>query len=726
LRLSRNRLCGAALFTASVIAAAACSERPEGVDLIHSRRASLAEASVAGLNPHEVQSDFGKPRRIHNVVRASIPAAPPSRFRFVADVPEEGRLVLAAGIPGRYREASAVEFVVSVRHSGREQTVLSRLVDPANREGDRGWVPLEADLSEHAGRGVEIVLETRGFERSDARDRAFWGTPTIATARDAEAPLVVVYLVDALRADHLPLYGYSRATAPELTRFAQDGVVFEQAIASSSWTKPSVASVFTSLLPRDHGCVRFCIPLDTDLVTLAERLRGRGYGTGAVVANPHVGAKNMQFDQGFDQFEVLPDRRGEQVVDAALAFLDARRGQATFLYVHTMDTHAPYRPPPPFDRRFPPFPEPGREAARPSDYKEPADLGRIVGQYDGAIAYSDQQYGRLVHALRDRGLYDRATIVFLADHGEQFLDHGDWEHAPALFDEVVRVPLVLKYSQRREAGRRVARQVQLVDVLPTILKTEGLSVPRGIAGRPLDESFSAAGQERPAVFETSYFEHVAYGARTSEVKYVRHFHPANVELFFDLRRDPREMDGRSAEGSSRAQALKRQVETLLSSGFHQRVRVDGVDEYDLRLRTTGWIEVVDRVGLRAIERADVADGGHALALHLGRTAHRQRRVELEVVIRPRGAPIWIDGTRAGRRLRPSEIRVAAVGKRARSIPFLVPNVEELAEQLAAPFGPPPSATSGVSVWLVAPPAGRGVAEIDPETRESLKALGYLR
>ncbi|HEX9188388.1 MAG TPA: hypothetical protein VGB87_15020, partial [Vicinamibacteria bacterium] len=120
-----------------MLVAAACTGRPQGVDLIHSRRAWLAEASAGGLDPHEAQAYVGRPQRIRDVVRASIPAAPPSRFRFVADVPEDGRLVLAAGIPGRYHGASAVEFVVKVRRRGREATALSQLVDPANRPADR-------------------------------------------------------------------------------------------------------------------------------------------------------------------------------------------------------------------------------------------------------------------------------------------------------------------------------------------------------------------------------------------------------------------------------------------------------------------------------------------------------------------------------------------------------------------------------------------------------------
>jgi arylsulfatase A-like enzyme len=596
-------------------------------------------------------------------------------------------------------------------------------VDPANRESDRGWIPLEVDLVGHVGRGVEIVLETRGFEASHDRDRAYWGTPTIATARDAGEPLVVVYLVDALRASHLSLYGYSRDTSPELTGFAQDAVVFDQAIAAAPWTKPSVASLFTSLLPREHGCVLFRIPLDRGLVTLAERLRERGYGTGAVVTNPHVGARDIHFDQGFDQFEAHPpDLRAAEVVDAALAFVDARRGQPTFLYVHTMDTHEPYRPPPPFDRRFPPLPAPGRQATGPRDYVEPADLDRIVGQYDGAVAYGDREFGRFVQALRERGLYDRATIVFLADHGEEFLDHDGWEHGPTLFDELVRVPLVVKYPRRREAGRRVARQVQVVDVLPTIMKSQGLAVPGGIAGRDLEESFDATGPERPVVFETTFFDHVAYGARTSEAKYVRFFQPMAVELLFDLRRDPGEKKPLDAGGSSQAQALKRVAEASLSSDLHHRVRVDGSTDCELRLRSTGWIEVVDRVGLLAADEARVARDGHELVLRLGREARRSRPAEVQFVARPYGAPIWIDGTRGGRRLRPAEIRVAKEAKPAPTLPFLVPSVE----QMGTPFAPPPSAASGISVWLVLANPERSVVALDAETEAHLKALGYLR
>ena len=705
---------------AGLIVAAGCAERPKGVDLLRAAPSTLAEASAAGEDASAVRAEVGLPQRIRDVVRASLPASPPSRYRFLTDVPGRGRLIVSAGIPGRHHGASAVEFVVRVRERGRETTVVSKLVDPANHPADRQWVRLEADLSRHAGPGVEIVLETRGYEETGTPGRAFWGTPTITVADDAPRPLVIVYLVDTLRADHLPLYGYSRNTAPALSRFAKDAVVFDQAIASSSWTKPSVASLFTSALPRDHGCVQFYTPLDPGLLTLAERMRDHGYATGAVVANSLVLAKDMHFDQGFSYFAAPPSPgRAGQVVDTALTFLDARRGQPTFLYLHTMDAHTPYQPPPPFDRRFGPRPQPGRTAAEPSDYRVPRDLDRIVGQYDGAVAYGDQEFGRLLAGLRERGLYDRALVVFLSDHGEEFLDHGGWVHGHTLFDELVRVPLVVKYPRGREAGRRVAGQVHLLDVLPTVLEGQGLPVPGGLAGRALDESFDGRAPERVAVMETKYREYVAYGARGSGAKYVRQLDSGGHELAFDLRRDPRERRSREPESSARTLDLKQAAEAAVSpAAFRHRVRVAGDASYELRLRTTGWIEVTERVGLLTTERAEVARDGHVLSLSVRPRPGQPR--EVEFLTRPHGVPVWVDGAVGARRLRPREVRVAAGGATARRLPFLVPDVELMDGLFSSPAD-----ARGVSLWLVDARPGGGPTGLDRQAREDLKALGYL-
>jgi arylsulfatase A-like enzyme len=708
---------------AGALSLLSCSPPKGAVDVLSSPRSRLAEASVNGRGAEWVGEEAGRPRRIRDVVHASLPATPPSRLTFVADVPRAARLVLSAGIPGRHHLKPGVEFVVNVRRRGTETTVLSRLVDPANRAADRRWVPLEADLSGYAGRGVEIVLETRGFEATGDVDRAFWGTPTITTDLDVSAPLVVLYLVDTLRADHLGLYGYRRATDPELRRFARDAVVFDSAIASSSWTKPSVASLFTSLPPSEHRCVQFYTPLDPSFVTLSERLRESGYATGAVVANRLVHAKDGHFDQGFMYFTSPPEpQRAAEAVDEALRFLDDRRGLPTFLYVHTLDPHSPYSPPPPFDRRYGSAPTASRPAAEPYHYRKREDLARIVAQYDGEIAYGDREFGRFVQALKQRGLYDRALIVFLSDHGEEFLDHGDWVHGHTLFDELVRVPLVVKYPGNRHAGRRIGRQVQLVDVLPTVLKTQGIRVPAApaLAGRPLDESFDASGPERPAVFETKYREYVAYGARTRTRKYVRQISPQPRELLFDLARDARERLTQWHATGAEGQALKRIAEAAMApAAFRHRVRVEGDEDYELRIRTGGWIASVDDTELGPGEAAVIDADGQRLSLSLKPRPERPR--EVSVLVRPHGAPVWISGTRAGNPLRPGHIRVGGEALSATAVPFAVPDVEDT----QALFTPPPPGSPGVALWIT-PAARDEPPQFDAEARDRLEALGYLR
>ncbi|HEY6549154.1 MAG TPA: sulfatase, partial [Vicinamibacteria bacterium] len=385
--------------------AAACSPTSRPVDLVTARR-SLVEAKVAGREGEAALASFGSAVRMHEVLYRVLPAGPPSRLRFTLDLPARARLRFRCAVGERFQDRPGVEFVVKAKSRGREDTVFTRLLDPLQNPADRGWVAAEADLSKHAG-PTELVLETRGFEETGDVLQAFWGAPAV-TAAEHEAPLVVVYLVDTLRADHTGPYGYTRDTTPELDRFAQDAVVFDQAIATASWTKPSVASLFTSLPPGRHRAVQLRDRLDDSALTLAEMLQAKGFATGAAIANSVIYLPEANFQQGFDYFEGLHGEEGRPskiveaapVVDRALQWLDAREGLPTFLYVHTMDPHVPYTAPAPFDRKYEPFPAEGHPGQDPrTDYKEPADRERLVAQYDGEIAYGDRELGRFFREL---------------------------------------------------------------------------------------------------------------------------------------------------------------------------------------------------------------------------------------------------------------------------------------------------------------------------------------
>ncbi|HSD67638.1 MAG TPA: sulfatase [Vicinamibacteria bacterium] len=716
---------------AALALSVACGRPPDPVDLLDAGD-RLVEATAAGAGREAVLAAAKRGLRLNDVLRRGFPAGPPGRLRFALDIPRGAHLQLACAIDPRFHDRPGVEFVVKVKRGGREEVAWTRLLDPIARPEHRAWVPLDLDLSKHAGRGRELVLETHGYEEAGEAERAWWGAPVLTVER--KAPLAIVYLVDTLRADHTGVYGYARKTTPELDAFARDAVVFDAAVVHASWTKPSVASILTSRLPGQHRAVQLRDPLDPSNVTIAERLDAKGWATGAAIANSVIYGAESTFDRGFDVFAGLhgeDDRPSklvgaDVVVDSALAFLRSRRGLPTFLYVHTMDPHVPYEPPPPFDRMFEPFPTEGHPARDPrTDYREPLDRERMIGQYDGDIAFGDREFGRFVRELKAAGLYEGALVVFLADHGEEFLDHGRWLHGRSLFDELIRVPLVVKLPGNRGAGTRVAGQVQGLDVVPTVLEAAGLPLPADLGGQPLQRMLTPGAKPRPALAEISHRGFVAHGVRTEADKYIRRFSPDDDELYFDLARDPGEKSNIAGQSPQRVRLLQAQAEAgMAPNPFRYAVEVAGSGRFGLRLETRGWFEGVEATGLGPQERWSLGGNGRWLDLRLAPRPGSPRQVGFTV--RPVGAPVTLAGTRDGRPLRRADVAVGEGSLRPDAFPFRLPDIESETERDRGLnlFAAPREAASGVRVWL-ALPAGRSLQELDGEARERLRALGYV-
>lgn len=695
---------------------------------------NLVEGSVAGEGRAFVADVQGRMIHIDDVGLRVLPASPPSKIVLRTDIPKGGVFNVAAGIPEDRQQKGAVEFVVGVMENGRVQTVLTQVVDPISKPEHRMYVNLKADLSRFAGKDRELVLETRAFEKDGDLFRAYWGAPAIAVdpkvgvRRD---PLVIVYLVDTLRADHTTPYGYQRQTTPELGKFAKDAVVFESGVAHSSWTKPSVASLMTSRLPSRHHAVQLRDPLDSGQVTLAEMLAAKGFATGAVIANSVIYAADSNFSQGFDVFEGLHGPEGERsknvdtrlVVNRALDFIDARRGLPTFLYVHTMDPHVPYSPPAPFDTMFDPKPASGHPGTDPRyDFKEPLDRERLIAQYDGDIAYGDQQFGRFIDGLRKRGVYDDALIFFVADHGEEFQDHGGWLHGRSVFDELIHVPIIVKFSGSQGAGKRVSQMVALSDVLPTILEALRMPVPDPptIIGRPLQGVAFAKAPEQTVVSEISHRGFVSSGIRTGQAKYIRRFSPQTDELYFDLVKDPKEQTNLIDQKPEGLRRLRSAVEaTMQVTPYRYALRSLSPQPQVLLLETAGWIEGVETAGLGVTEKAEIRNSGRVLEVTLSPKAGASRDIFFRV--RPVGVPVTLRGQMGSRALGPADVFVGESGSHPPALPFLLPGLD--ADVLEGLFKPGPAKT-GVLVYLDQP-SGRAVKDLDPAEREHLCALGYI-
>jgi arylsulfatase A-like enzyme len=331
-------------------------------------------------------------------------------------------------------------------------------------------------------------------------------------------PNVLIVLVDALRRDHLGVYGYPLPTSPAIDAFAAGGIRFDRAYSHSTWTKPSVATLFTSVYPEQHGLGRVGFEDDsgfrTDvlpkkLVTLAESFRRAGYLTGKFGTNVHI-QKKTGFGQGFDEFfsqRLVTAFELNGFFQRWLEDVAIAAEEPFFAYVHYMDIHWPY------NRRLPD--ETGRfgsteyEPAPPehwtavdawaSTHLNDRSLAAIVASYDEELAYVDRAFGELLEWLDERGILGETIVVFLADHGEGFGEHGALQHGFEPWEEVTGIPLIvsLPSSYRIGPGERDVL-VGLVDVGPTVLDLVGLEPPRRFQGRSVvPELLGEAQRERP-------------------------------------------------------------------------------------------------------------------------------------------------------------------------------------------------------------------------------------
>lgn len=314
---------------------------------------------------------------------------------------------------------------------------------------------------------------------------------------------VLIYMIDTLRADHLGCYGYGRPVSPAIDRFARDAVLFEDTVAQSPWTRSSVASLLTGLWPGTHGAEDRWDTLAPEALTLAEVLHRHGYRTGGVITNRSV-ARAFGFAQGFDTYRMLtPEDTSARVHELAVEWLSRWREEQTeggrrpfFLYLHTVDPHSPYDPPERFRERFAAaVPRDGtgqREWLRllkDGELEVTETLTRhLVDLFDGEIAANDESFGRLTEWLAGEGLLEETVVVLVSDHGEEFHEHGQWEHGKTLYAESVQVPLIVRFpgpDVPHLRGRRVAVPVQHTDVFPTLLAYLGLPVPGAVEGRDL-------------------------------------------------------------------------------------------------------------------------------------------------------------------------------------------------------------------------------------------------
>jgi arylsulfatase A-like enzyme len=441
----------------------------------------------AGENPYGI-----KMKLLVEGVDLNAIFAPPSSEYFY-DIPLPRKAVLDFGI-GIIRdensekyikdEKKGVNFLVVVEVKGRKKTVFQKYVSlPAlEKEWNFSFTRHRIDLPVVPEK-ARLSLITQGQEGAFS----FWYNPVVYTPTENRKNVILIS-IDTLRADHLGCYGYQRETSPSVDSLVSDSALFLNTYASSPWTLPSHVSLLTSLNGVNHQVYYHDEKMHPSLITLADILRKNEFFCSAFTGGGFV-SPLYGFSKGFDIYYkgeggVYYQDSARLVSNIVSQWLDRNRDKNFFLFIHTYQPHNPYACPPPYKTMF------LEEGARWRTLDLIGHLGgkagifrklseeereNVVGLYDGEIRYTDDRLIKpLLDKLKEMNLYDQTMIIFTSDHGEEFYDHGSWEHGQDLYDESLKVPLVIKFPDSKFNGKKVDSFVRLIDVMPTILEELGI------------------------------------------------------------------------------------------------------------------------------------------------------------------------------------------------------------------------------------------------------------
>jgi arylsulfatase A-like enzyme len=438
---------------------------------------------------------------------------------------------------------------------------------------------------------------------------------------------VLFISIDSLRADHVGAYGYDRPTTPVIDSVAESGAVFETALSTTSWTLPSHAAMLTGLVDRAHRVTAPKRTLGPGIPTLAEAFSDAGYRTVGLYSGPFL-HKQFGLSRGFDEFvDCTSYQLAAKPSGKDLKLHNASHGDITnpniarnffdtlsrtdekpiFYFVHMWDVHYDLIPPAPFDTMFDPDYEgsySGHNFRHDPKFKKgmpEADRNHVLALYNGEIRYTDTTIGELLDALRAEGRLENTIIAITSDHGEEFLDHGGKGHKQSIYQEVIRVPLVISWPGKIREEREET-PVSIVDIAPTLLSLAGIPPLPFASGRALFDSDGAPANRdaKPVLSELfnddgkAMYSSVVY----EDAKVIDGLKMKNP-LYFDLGADPSEMHpsnaSRSADGrkllkmlkAEIARAEKRASATPDSGRSKDHELSDDVSE---RLRSLGYLE----------------------------------------------------------------------------------------------------------------------------------------
>jgi choline-sulfatase len=474
-----------------------------GTSQVNGEAQAAAVASIRIMRGPPPAGSFSPPHlselrtesAVGGVQRRALSVRTPTTLSFYVKVPPGGKLGFGVGVSGDKPKNASAKVVVTPE-DGKPKTLFSKALSAS-------WQDDVVALDAYAGKLVRLDLAAEG---EVGLGHVAWSTPALLIPpQNVEKPTktaknVVIVLIDTLRARSLKAFNpATRVKTPVLDALAREGAVFEATQAPENWTKPSTASLLTGLYPSTHGAKTDGAMVPSGATLLSEALKEAGFSTGSFIANGYVSDK-FGFNQGWDKYtNYIREKKNtdaENVFKEAGDWIEKRKGERFFAYVHTIDPHVPYDPPDEFLSLYKKGEYEGQVAPRktPEQLAEAkkvppkvtfsdADKQYLKDLYDGEVSYHDHYLGLFIDRLKTLGLYDDTVFVVTADHGEEFDEHGSWGHGHSVYQELLWIPYIIRLPEVVPAGKRIGEAVSSMSIFPTVLEAVGVAPPSVLEDR---------------------------------------------------------------------------------------------------------------------------------------------------------------------------------------------------------------------------------------------------
>jgi len=591
-------------------------------------RTSLMDDLGVGPNPHKLKKkmEIGE-----NTINA-IFAPTPSTYAFDVKIPEGGILQFGYGLlPSGRRTSSETGFQIMIEYEKKKETVFASSLQ-ADEKLPTLRLDEKIDLQKYTGEKIKIRMITRNQSAGDKKEQpsihhAYWHNPFIYQRRDkiSHSTNVILVSLDTLRADHLGLFGYGKETSPNMDKLRYESAVFYQCYSTAPSTLRSHMSLLTGLDPISHQVYTQQDKLDPVILTLADILRVHGYTSTAFTGGARVSAV-FGFAKGFDRYyenrsSWLEKDTPDELVEKSLNWLKNNRDKKHFLFLHTYQPHDPYANASEYGQLFVKKDHPWKkielfqylsqiESPLPFPFI-PLDENQrenIVALYDGEIRYTDEKLIKpLIAGLKDMDLYDNTMLIITSDHGEEFYEHGMWMHGGQLYNELIRVPLIIKFPRSKHGGKGIPKNISLVDIVPTILKELGIAyAEHDFDGKDISHLLSSDKASDRFCFSEIPVKgnlgkisvvHKDFKLIFNRIVHEDRFEdqaPSDEWELYNLREDPGELKNLAAPGEERVKFLMTKIEEYLQK--EPRAKTTGkekpvIDEELMkRLKALGYIE----------------------------------------------------------------------------------------------------------------------------------------